>query len=49
MFTDLTLEIPPQLTEQAGKNLNLANFGHLGTHFDVMNKDFPLDYCRRPA
>ena len=25
----------------------MASFGHLGTHFDVMNKTFPLSYVKR--
>ena len=25
----------------------MASFGHLGTHFDVMNKEFPLEFVKR--
>ena len=25
----------------------MASFGHLGTHFDIMNKEFPLSYTKR--
>ncbi len=25
----------------------MVSFGHLGTHFDVMNKEFPLSYTKR--
>ena len=44
MFIDLTLEVTPKLTQDAKGNESKANFGHLGTHFDVMNKEFPLSY-----
>lgn len=27
----------------------MASMGHLGTHFDVMNKTFPLSYIKRPG
>ena len=37
MFIDLTLEVTPKLTQDAKGNESKANFGHLGTHFDVMN------------
>lgn len=47
MFIDLTLEVTPKLTEDAKGNESKVNFGHLGTHFDVMNKEFPLSYLER--
>ena len=47
MFIDLTLEVTPKLTQDAKGNESKANFGHLGTHFDVMNKEFPLSYLER--
>ena len=44
MLVDITMKITPDLAKDApGKSLT----GHLGTHFDVMNKEFPLDYTRR--
>lgn len=42
--TDITLKITEKMALHAKENLNKANFGHLGTHFDVMNKEFPLEY-----
>ena len=49
MFIDLTLKITPKMTQDAQGNLKKALVGHLGTHFDVMNKEFPLEYIRRNA
>ena len=31
----------------ASENEIKVLFGHIGTHFDVMNKTFPLNYTRR--
>lgn len=47
MKLDLTIEITPELSEKAQANLKKASHGHLGTHFDVMNKAFPLEYTER--
>ena len=47
MFIDLTLEVTPKLTQDDKGNESKSNFGHLGTHFDVMNKEFPLSYLER--
>ena len=44
MKTDLTLAITPKMAADAACNEKKALVGHLGTHFDVMNKRFPLDY-----
>ena len=49
MLIDITLKITPKMTKDAQGNLKKALVGHLGTHFDVMNKEFPLDYVRRQA
>ena len=49
MLVDLTLKITPKMTTDAQGNLKKAFTGHLGTHFDVMNKEFPLEYVRRQA
>lgn len=49
MRYDLTLLVTPAMTKDARANLDTALFGHLGTHFDVMDKPFPLDYLRRDA
>lgn len=47
MLIDITLKITPQMVTDAQGNEKKALVGHLGTHFDVMNKEFPLDYTER--
>jgi len=47
MLIDITLKITPEMVKNAPENGNRSLTGHLGTHFDVMNKEFPLDYTRR--
>ena len=47
MFIDITLKITPEMISGARENDKYALPGHLGTHFDVMNKDFPLEYLER--
>ena len=49
MYIDLTLPITPKMTADAQSSTNKALTGHLGTHFDVMNKEFPLEYTERPG
>lgn len=49
MKIDLTLKITPEMAADAQGNEKKALVGHLGTHFDVMNKEFPLDYTERKA
>lgn len=45
MLIDITLKITPEIIASSPKDKSLE--GHLGTHFDVMNKDFPLEYTKR--
>ncbi len=47
MLIDITLKITPQMIKTAPGNENKALTGHLGTHFDVMSKEFPLACTRR--
>ena len=47
MKIDLTLKITPKMAADAQGNSKKALVGHLGTHFDVMNKEFPLEYTQR--
>lgn len=47
MLIDITLKVTPQLAADAQSHQNSSLVGHLGTHFDVMNKEFPLEYTRR--
>ena len=51
MFIDITLKVTPKLIENAqGSEVKLlTNNGHIGTHFDVMDKEFPLEYVERPG
>ncbi len=47
MKIDITLKITPKMVVDAQGNEKKALVGHLGTHFDVMNKEFPLEYTER--
>lgn len=47
MLIDITLRITPKMVSDAQGNEKKALVGHLGTHFDVMNKEFPLEYTKR--
>jgi kynurenine formamidase len=43
VLIDLTLAID----RKSADGQPLRNLGHLGTHFDIMDKEFPLHYVRR--
>lgn len=47
MLIDITLKVTPGMSKEAQGNQDRSLVGHLGTHFDVMNKEFPLEYTRR--
>lgn len=47
MLVDLSIVVDPAMTKNAKANENKAHFGHLGTHFDIMDKTFPLEYTER--
>lgn len=47
MLIDLTLPLTPELTAVVRQNERTALDGHLGTHFDVMDREFPLEYTER--
>lgn len=47
MKIDVTMKITPEMIADAAKLENSALVGHLGTHFDVMDKEFPLEYTER--
>ncbi|MCR1897636.1 cyclase family protein [Irregularibacter muris] len=49
MFIDLTVLVTPKMIVDAQGNEKKALVGHLGTHFDVMDKEFPLEYIERKA
>ena len=44
MKIDLTLKLTPKTVTDAGGNEKKTLTGHMGTHFDVMDKEFPLEY-----
>ena len=46
---DLTLEITAEMIREAQQNPKIEQAGHLGTHFDGMDQEFPLDYTCRKA
>ena len=47
MLIDITVEMTTELAKEAGKNNSHLRPGHYGTHFDVMNKHFPIEYAKR--
>lgn len=47
MLIDLTLKLTKELLCNAFTTENDALAGHAGTHFDVMDKEFPLSYTDR--
>lgn len=47
MKIDITLNVTPEMAANAQGNDKWASLGHLGTHFDVMNKEFPLVFTER--
>ena len=49
MLIDLSILVTRYRSREALDNEKIAAFGHLGTHFDVMDKEFPLEYLRRKA
>lgn len=49
MLIDITLKITPEILKSGEENNVMTKFGHIGTHFDVMDKEFPLEYTERKA
>ena len=49
MLIDITLCVTPEMMGTAQKNTAKSLVGHMGTHFDVMDKEFPLEYTKRKA
>ena len=47
MLIDITLKITPKIIKTVPGYTQTALAGHIGTHFDVMNKEFPLEFTRR--
>jgi Predicted metal-dependent hydrolase len=49
MLVDITVKITPKMIKDAQGNEKTTLLGHLGTHFDVMDREFPLAYVERKA
>lgn len=47
MKIDITLKVTPKMIQDANGNEKKSFSGHIGTHFDVMNKEFPIEYTSR--
>lgn len=47
MLIDITLPVTAEMMGTAWENTAKSLVGHLGTHFDVMDKEFSLEYTRR--
>lgn len=47
MYIDLTVKVTRTFLDEAFTTEITLPFGHLGTHFDVMNKEFPLSFLQR--
>ncbi len=47
MLIDITLKITPKMADESNKNTAKEPVGHSGTHFDVMDKEFPPEYTKR--
>jgi len=49
MFIDLSVFVSKASRKSALDSEKIVAYGHMGTHFDVMNQSFPLDLLRRDA
>jgi len=47
VLIDLSVKVTRPSNRDALHNEEMVSFGHLGTHFDVMNKEFPLAFTKR--
>ena len=47
MLLDITLQLTPQMLQDEKASVSKSLIGHTGTHFDVMDKVFPLEFTRR--
>jgi len=44
---DLSVKVSREMVNNAFANEKMVAFGHLGTHFDSMDKEFPWEFTRR--
>ena len=49
MLIDLTYPVSVESRKNAENNEKKVSIGHVGTHFDVMDKEFPLDFLMGPS
>ncbi len=49
MLYDVTYPLTQNDLNQASNNEKIVISGHMGTHFDIMNKEFPLEYTQAKA
>ena len=47
MLIDIIVEVTPLSSGDALAQEKITSFGHLGTHFDAVDKTFPLDVVHR--
>ena len=47
MLIDITLKVTPNMAKTSAQNTDPSLVGHIGTHFDVMEREFPLEYTER--
>ena len=47
MLVDLSVKVSKAASGNELDNEKMVSFGHLGTHFDVMNKEFSLEFVKR--
>ncbi len=46
MIIDLTVKVKQEIWHKISGSGKVPTFGHIGTHFDVMDKEFPLEYLK---
>ena len=49
MLIDLSIKVKMMPNKDILNREPMVSFGHIGTHFDVMNKVFPLAFTKRSA
>jgi kynurenine formamidase len=49
MLIDLTVKVTEERWKEVFRNEQMSSLGHLGTHFDVMDREFDLENTRRPG
>ncbi|MEG1017626.1 MAG: cyclase family protein [Oscillospiraceae bacterium] len=47
MLTDITLRLTKEQCEKISTSVEVAEFCHTGTHLDIMEQTFPVEYLKR--